>query len=888
MRLTLPLLALLSSIMLPAVGAGEGGPMTVAMKAKAAEHWAFQALREPALPAVKDAAWPANAVDHFVLAALEAEGLHPSPAADRRTLIRRAYLDLIGLPPTPEEVAAFVADASPQAFAAVVDGLLARPQYGERWGRFWLDVARYADTRGLAKQRATSLNPNAWTYRDYVIGAFNQDLPFDQFIREQIAADLLPERAGDASLAALGFLTQGDQFMGNRQDILNDQIDVVTKGFLGLTVTCARCHDHAFDPIPQADYYALHGIFNSSVEPEGKPQVVAAGPRSEDYQVQREEILRRGRAKLMAEMNRNAALFNRHARVFLQLAALDRQSPERLAFLKQQQLDARVLGELGNLLRFRLSAKRGEALHPVLVPLRRLLAIKPADFAKAFPAWQAQLARQAPRLPSNAAVRQAFAVSAPATQAEALDCYAAVFEEAGAAYQREFAAWKQAGGRGLFPGLADASLEEVRTAVADPGFFRSGGLAENQRALPRAVQFLVSGLNADLARLDVSHPGAPGLANVLADAAEPRSSALLRRGQVQNPGPVVPRQFLEFLSGPARLPYTEGSGRRQLAEAIASPSNPLTPRVLVNRVWQHHFSEGFVATPDDLGVMSAAPSHPALLDYLAARFVQDGWSIKQLHRTILLSKTWQQSSQPDPAQAARDPFNRLLWRQHRHRLDFEAFRDSLLFMGGQLDLTLGGHPVNIESEPYSQRRSVYGFIDRNEMAEFLRHFDVANAQLPTGRRFETIVPQQALFRMNSLLVIEQARHLVARADVQAATSDEARVQKLYEIIYQRGPEAKELALGLDYVRRQPPALAASARPDSAELGPQSRRALGLQAARAGKTGEKRPKQEAPRPSRANKEAVRDPGAAPVDRRPLSPWEKYAQALLMTSEMAYVN
>lgn len=873
-----------------------GGGLTESMKAKAAKHWAYQPVREPAVPTVKDAAWPANPVDQFVLAQLEEKGLTPSPAADQRTLIRRAYLDLIGLPPTPEEVIAFVRDESPQAFVKVVDNLLARPQYGERWGRYWLDVARYADTRGAMRQRESPLDPNAWTYRDYVINSFNQDKPFDQFVREQIAADQLPGRKDDSSLAALGFITQGDHFMGNRQDIINDQIDVVTKGFLGITVTCARCHDHKFDPVPQADYYSLHGIFNSSSEPEEKPQVAAAAmtSRSGEYEQQREAILQKGRERAASEMNRIASVFNEHARAFMTIGGMDRKSPEMYAFLKEQKIDGRLFQELGRMVQVSMGFKKNDPPNPVLFPMRRLMMMSAEGFGKEFAVWKTQLISDTAGLRSNRIVRETFREANPKTKGEALDLYASVFAKANQAWQVESAAWTKAGGKGFFPGLNDSALEEVRTAVANPDRFLAGPLDENMQVLPRDLQYMITNVTGDLAKLDVSHAGAPGLANVLEDDNKPRNSPVFLRGEAKSPGPVVPRQFLEVLSGPDRKPFTKGSGRLELAESIASPSNPLTARVIVNRVWQHHFGEGFISTPDDIGVMSGTPSHPALLDYLAARFMKEGWSIKGLHRSILLSKTWQQSSEPDAAKAKIDSFNRLLWRHNLKRLDFESLRDSILFMGGQLDLTMGGHPVNIESEPYSQRRSIYGFIDRSEMAEFMRNFDVANAQLPTGRRFSTIVPQQALFRMNSLLVIEQARNIMDRADVKAAANDTERLKKLYEIIYQRWPKPKEIELATAYLRSQStlggdPVITAKAeaQPDFTKMTKEERRAYYVEEFKKKKLAE-REMMSPKRQSALIKEAVRDPSAEKVDRSPLTPWEKYAQALLMTSEMAYVN
>lgn len=893
-----------------------GGPMTESMKARAAKHWAFQPLKKPAVPEVKDTDWPANEVDRFVLAQLESQHLTPSGPADKRTLIRRAALDLTGLPPTPAEVMSFVADDSPEAFEKVIDRLLASPQYGERWGRFWLDVARYADTRGRMKQKQTPLNPNAWTYRDYVISAFNSDKPFDQFIREQIAADLLPDSMENPlSKAALGFITQGDQFQGNRPDIINDQIDVVTKGFLGLTVTCARCHDHKFDPVPQADYYSLYGIFNSSHEPgeAGKPIAVPStgGQGEKEYGAEREKITEQGRRQLIQEMNKNASVFNKNARFFFGLTQIDRKSPEFYEYIKDQKIDGRLVQEFGQALVQKMNVRPAKAKqngagagagarrggmpmalqNPVLGPLKLLLAIRDEAFEKRFPDWLGMVQRGGNGR-VNPAISAAFADQQPKTRDEALDIYASVFDQADVAWKKE-----SAGGKGIFPGLSDPALEQVRTAVIDPDIFLTGPIEDAPGRLPRETRYLLDRILANLARLDVSHAGAPGLANVLRDDARPKNSAVFLRGQIQTPGPVVPRQFLEVLSGPDRKPFVEGSGRLELAQAIASPENPLTPRVIVNRIWLHHFGEGFVSTPDDLGVMSGTPDNPALLDWLASEFVAGGWSVKNLHRTILLSKTWQQSSDPDTEKAKADPFNHLLWRQNVRRLEFEALRDSILFMGGKLDLTMGGHPVNIESEPYSPRRSVYGFIDRNEMAEFMRNFDVANAELPTGRRFTSIVPQQALFRMNSLLVIEQARNIMDRGDMKACATDGERLQKLYEIIYQRWPREKEVQLARAYLQstslEKPETVVVAESKDKAtpaelrRMTKKERQAYIAEQSRKDRQ-QARAQMDKKRPSSVVKEAVRDPSAENVDRSPLTAWEKYAHALLMTNEMAYVN
>ena len=892
-----------------------GGGLTDDMRARAATHWAFQPLESRPLPEVKDTAWAdGNLIDTWVLAGLEKAGLKPSPTADKRTLIRRASLDLVGLPPTPDEVLAFVNDDSPDAFAKVVDRLLASPQYGERWGRHWLDVARYADTRGQVRREETPLNPHAWTYRDYVIDSLNRDKPFDLFIREQLAADLLPGGSENkAALAALGFLTQGDQFNGQKLDIINDQIDVVTKGFLGLTVSCARCHDHFFDPVTQRDYYALAGVFGSCFEPDEKP--MTARPADEAayaaYQKKRRAMEEDGRRKLIDEMNRLASAFNRNADTFLSLTALDRRDPEYFKKLREAKVDGRLAAEIGQFLQRRQQLKRSRRfaldLNPSLDLWQELTALPAGAWPDKAQAVIRRTVEDKAGVHSNAAVRAAFRSRMPQNLDEARAIYAGVFAQADALYQKEIAAHRKASPERMFRGISDPALEEVRTAVLDPGIFIGRSLEEVPRGVPREIQDLAARIVGDLARLDVSDPGSPGLANVLYDDTRPRNARVLIRGQVQSPGPEVARSFLEVLGGGNDHPFTKGSGRLELAEAIASRENPLTPRVVVNRVWQHHFGSGFTASPDDLGMQSEKPTHPELLDALAVQFVRDGWSLKRLHRNILLSRTWQQSSEPDSAMAKADPFNRLLWRQNVRKLEFEALRDSILAMGGKLDTTMGGRPVNIESEPYSRRRSVYGFIDRNETAEFLRHFDVANPTLPTGRRHETIVPQQALFRMNSLLVIEQARSIVERPEFVKAGSAEEKVRALYEIIYQRWPKPAEMQMALQFVRDMPAdermGATAAARSDKdqetadeADDAMESMKSMTpreLAAQRRDKIREELRKRvmaaaQNRRGTAGIKEAVRDPGAERVDRSPLDAWEKFAHALLMTNEVSYVN
>jgi len=674
-----------------------------AWKDSGKDHWAWQPLKKSAVPEVRDAAWAKTPVDSFILAKLEEKNLKPNPSADKRTLIRRATFDLIGLPPTTDEVDAFLQDESPEAFAKVVDRLLASPHYGERWGRHWLDVARYSDTKGqVRRQREDPNYPYAWTYRDYVIRSFNEDKPYNIFIIEQIAADKLPAtKRNPTNLTALGFLTVGDRFMGMPNDIINDRIDVVTKGFLGLTVTCARCHDHKFDPIPTADYYSLHGIFASTTEPQAETviQKIENTPDYLDY------------------------------------------------FKKRNELD-----------------KEKERLDAEFKALRRTLD------------------------------------------------------------------------------------------------------REKLRQLQREVRQNVGAV----ARLEMTHPGAPVRAMRVQDSTRPHDSPVFIRGEAQNRGPVVPRRFLEILSPTNRPALTNGSGRLELAHAIVNPANPLTPRVMINRLWQHHFGEGFVSSPDDLGTMSEPPSHPQLLDYLASRFVAEGWSIKKIHRLIMLSSVYQQSSANHPRYAQRDPNNRLLWRANIQRLEFESLRDSLLAIGGALDETMFGRPVNLERNPDSRRRTIYGLVDRSDVLDVLLNFDFANPDLPTGKRYETSVPQQALFLMNSPVVVEQAKRLVSLKVFGDCATDAARVQFLYERIYQRPARPEEIKLGLDF-------LAASLPPEKSVAEVPTVQPVS-----------DRPRRPGPKQLAQQQRFERNKPAGNRQRAPLTAWQEYAHALLQANEASFIN
>jgi hypothetical protein len=630
-----------------------------------AKHWAFQPVKAPPVPDSRITNHePRNPIDAFVAAKLQEKGLKPSPPAERVTLIRRLTYDLHGLPPTPAEIDAYVNDPDPDADATLVDRLLASPRYGERWGRHWLDVSRYADSKGYLFEEERRY-PFAYTYRDYVIRAFNEDKPYDRFIIEQLAADKLNLGDDPRPLAAMGFLTLGRRFLNNAPDIIDDRIDVTCRGLLGLTVTCARCHDHKFDPIPTRDYYSLYGVFASSKEPKNLPLI---------------------------ELPHRTAEFDKYEK-----GLAERQAA--LAAFRKQRQDA-------------------------LAMLSRAVAVTP---------------------PSVAAIV-----------------------------------------------LRDA-------VVLGPNPIQSLPAEKFDRLLNRADRNKLRELTKKVETFQATSPGAPMRAMAMADLPKPVEPHVFVRGNPGNVGPAVPRQFLEVLTGPDRKPFADGSGRLDLAKAIADPKNPLTARVLVNRVWMHHFGKGLVGTPSDFGVRCDPPTHPELLDYLADRFVKDGWSIKKLHRLILLSDTYRQRSDDRPECVKTDPENRLVWKSNRQRLDLEAMRDGLLAVAGRLDLTMGGPAADILAQPFVPRRTVYGFIDRQNLPGLYRTFDFASPDTHAPQRYTTTVPQQALFLMNSPFAVQQAKALAARPEVAEGSEPEVRIEALYRLLYGRPPTAEEVELGMRFV-----------------------------------------------------------------------------------------
>ncbi|HEV2946149.1 MAG TPA: PSD1 and planctomycete cytochrome C domain-containing protein, partial [Gemmataceae bacterium] len=628
--------------------------------------WSFQPVKDHLPPKVKDESLVKTAVDRFVLAELEKKELRPAPAADKRTLIRRATFDLIGLPPTPQEIEAFVNDSSPQAFAKVIDRLLASPHYGERWGRHWLDLVRYTDSfdaRILNGPGSVMDITESWRYRDWVVGAFNRDLPYDQFIAEQLAGDILASRnpgpESNEQVIATGMLAIGNWGGGDADkeklltDIVDDQIDVVGRTIMGLTLGCARCHDHKFDPIPTADYYSLAGIFFST---HILPNV---GPKTDGPPMLRiplgtpEEISRRARFQEQiaeAERRLQSLTKNVYPDIALRLLPEGTRWPAVMALVKRRAEMERTLTEL------------------------KKKAPSPLPFA-------------------NGA---------------------------------------QEGG---VPESPHAGVHDVRVHI---------------------------------------------------------------RGNYARLGETTPRRFPRIVAGDRQTPIHEGSGRLPLARWLTSPNHPLTARVMVNRIWQHHFGEGIVRSPSNFGKQGDCPTHPELLDYLAKRFVESGWSIKAMHRLMMLSAAYQQSSETSAETLQADPDNRLFGRMNRRRLESVDIRDNLLALAGQMNSAMGGKATRDFHNP---RRTLYQMTIRSDRSGFGPLFDIADSDAPEATRTVSTVAPQALFLLNHPFIMEQKSALARRILEITGASIKERMDRAYLLLYGRPPSDEESQIGIDFLAR---------------------------------------------------------------------------------------
>jgi hypothetical protein len=695
------------------------------------ELWSLRPVKKPA----------GGSIDGLITARLAAEGLRQGPAADKRTLLRRVTFDLTGLPPTPEETGAFLADTAPDAYAKVVDRLLASPRYGERWARRWLDVARYSD--GSQGAREDTPFANAWRYRDWVVDALNRDLPYDEFVKAQIAADLLP---GKKHLAALGFQTVGESD--------NDRVDVTTRAFLGFTVGCAQCHDHKFDPIPTMDYYSLLGVFKSSKVDE-HPLVDAA-------------VVKKYK-------DAKAAVAAKQEELNLFLDAQTKLIADVLASRTADYLMAAHTGQAGDDLDAETVAR-----------MKKYLADAKKDHPY-FAPWFARPGREA-AAEMQAAVRAVFAEKKAIDDRnyvklgglEGMKDTGKVIDTLVEALPIErYYFWRDMASRPY----------KVEDLVFGGGVFYYGP-KDVERFLDARTKTYLSTLRAELKALQAAVPEPYPYYHVLSENEKPGDIKVAIRGNAENLGDVAPRRFLRALCEGEPEPFHTGSGRLELAEAIATAKNPLTARVMANRVWAWHFGEGIVRTTSNFGQLGERPTHPELLDYLAARLVESGWSLKALHREILLSKTYQLASDAAGEGVKKDPDNRLLWRANAvERLDAEALRDSILAVAGTLDSQMGGAGKKFADD--MTRRAIYGIVSRSQPDRTMALFDFPDATAHAEQRIVTVGPMQRLFFMNSPFVAAQAKALGARIEKMG-------IAAAYELLYGRPATAEEIRLGEEF------------------------------------------------------------------------------------------
>jgi uncharacterized protein DUF1553/uncharacterized protein DUF1549/cytochrome c len=773
------------------------------------KFWAFQPPRDVPPSQVKDSAWPQGDVDRFILARLESQHLHPSPQVDRGTLLRRATFDLIGLPPTPEELEAFESDTRPDAFARVVDRLLASPQFGERWGRHWLDVARFAESSGGGRSLVFK---DAWRYRDYVIRSFNADKPFNRFLTEQLAGDLLPaegvEQAQD-HLVATGFWMLGavnyeeQDKRALQMDVVDEQLDTLGRAVLGMTIGCARCHDHKFDPIPTRDYYALAGILRSTRMLFNQKDNVSHWmerplplPTAEDQQWNADKAELAVLETRMNELQKELVPVAHGSIAVADLPGIvvdDSQAKAVGTWIESTSLKTYV----GSGYLHDANEQKGE---------------KTVTFVPEFPqagTYEVRLAYTAnPDRAAHVPVEilhldgefegHVDQRRRPPIDGRFVSLGRFRFDES----NQWFVRISNADTQGVV--IVDA-VQFLPVENAAPAKTQDDPAAEPKKAEMAALERRLKDLHERVERRP--------LVMAVEDDEAIADCAVCIRGNIDQQGETVPRGFLQVASTatPPVLPSTE-SGRRELAAWVARPDHPLTSRVIVNRVWHYLFGAGLVRTVDNFGRTGETPSHPELLDHLALRFTHDGWSIKHLIRTLMLSRTYQQASAARADLATVDPDNRLLGRMNRRRLDAEALRDAMLLAAGQLDLTVGGPTIHLPQKDakgqgaieysyvfHDTRRSVYTPVFRNRLLELFETFDFADPNSVGGQRNTSTVAPQALYLLNSSFVIEQAHHAGERLVNRPAAGDAERVDYAFRVLLARGPSEGERKIALKAV-----------------------------------------------------------------------------------------
>jgi hypothetical protein len=894
------------------------------------KFWSMLPLKQPELPAVKDPKWGKTNIDRFVLSKLEKESLKPVRFATRTELLRRAHLDLTGLPPTYEEIQAFLKDTSPDAYSKVLDKLLASPHYGERWGRVWLDVARYGedDYRSLdPMRRGYNPYPNAYVYRDWVIQAFNDDMPYDLFVKSQLAGDLLDKKILHKTLPGTGFIGLGPWYYDNgstevtRADERHDRVDVITRGFLGLTVACARCHDHKYDPIPQLDYYALAGIFaNVTYEeyPLAPKSVIAEFHKVEEQIDQKQKMLGEMQNSLGKSLAQSLVFSTSN---YLQ-GVFDVTGPKKTDIA--QVVETRKLD------------------YELLERWIKYMA-KPTKKYPNKDAWQALMKRPVPNAQEAKRLADKFQEDTVAVMLarQELDAENKVIADKALDGTKPKKRTNKPSnfvtnddfcpGCGLrLKNLSDEQNNfyteifvreltdaEDPNAMLEMGFrnmkpgvltFRGWGL-ESRVGSESQAQLAAVRKDIEEARKKIEpyYPYLHGIKDK--PATEISELPLALRGDPMQLGEPVKRHFLSVLSPGDPEPIDQGSGRLQLAEYILR--QPINTRVLVNRIWKGHFGSGIVDTPSNFGITGERPTNPELLEYLAATFVAGGQSIKKLHKEMMLSSAYQLSSDNDATNYAKDSANRLYWRYEKKRLDAEQLRDSVMYVAGNLDTSLGG--PSGELKPSFLRRTVYGKVSRYKMDEYLQLFDFPSPSISAEKRFTTTVPLQRLFLLNSDFMQLEAEELARRA--MPEVDNRARVKKLFQLIYGRDATEEEIKLGIDYIKSEPMLTYEERKKKEKEAAP----AEGMRRGRGGPGGPGGPPPGGPEVSKAEPPPATDaPPAADANVNPAAPpdapfgmgmmggmrrgggpedkpvvyeptiWGRYAKVLLSSSEFLFIN
>ncbi|MGH9632845.1 MAG: PSD1 and planctomycete cytochrome C domain-containing protein, partial [Bryobacteraceae bacterium] len=753
--------------------------------------WAFQPVRSPEPPAVKNEAWAKSAIDRFILAKLEEKGLEPAGPTDKLTLLRRVTYDLTGLPPTETEIKEFLADTSPDAYKRVVERLLASPRYGEKWGRHWLDIARYADSTGNDEDHRY---PYAWRYRDYVIEAFNKDLPYDQFVREQIAGDLLPAaEPGEVNrrgIVATGFLALGPKAIAQQDkkkmlyDVYDEQLDVMSKAIMGVTVACARCHDHKFDPFLTKDYYSLISIFAST----------------KSFQDPTTHVAKLLYTPLVPEEEYEK--YTRHQEK-VDLKAIE------IEDLTDEQLEKRASELIPRLAEYMVAARRVYAGGSDASAVAKEQKLREDVLVK----WVKYLK---PTGESRIHLEQWHA-AAPEKAAEVAQTYEAAFEKQFTAWSERLAKWrvrfrKMSAEKNMPPPPRpkfEASKDRFFHEVYFEGPF-SVSKDEREKVFSEEARARLAQLKKEHEQLKAALPPEPDMACAV-QAGKIVDQKVFIRGDYHSLGEEAPKGFPLILAGDELPAITEGSGRLELAKWLTQPEHPLTSRVMANRIWLGHFGEGIVRTPDNFGKMGERPTHPELLDYLASQFVENGWSVKSMHRMILLSNTYQMSSEIADRSMEADPENKLFSRFPRRRLTVEEIRDGLLAIDNSINLTMGGtlqkgfgtdkensdDRLSLRPET-NRRRMVYLPLRRANLPTLLNLFDFGDATVSSGKRALTTVAPQALFMMNSDFVEERSKNL-SKLVLSESDDASARLRRLYIKILNRMPEPEEIDAGLTYV-----------------------------------------------------------------------------------------